>query len=102
MSHDHTQFPDPMNPKRILLSCTCFCETCYSEEQRSVRGQGCICKDCFCDDPGPLHPLYYADKPTTAIVRKDDEPHGECRKCGVNTYRKGTRGRFPVLCEACK
>lgn len=101
MDHDHDQFPDPMNPKRILLACSCFCDTCYSEEQRAERGQGCVCKDCFCGNPGPLSPLYYAEKPEP-VTRTADEPHGECRKCKAKTYRKGSRGRFPVLCEACK
>jgi hypothetical protein len=27
---------------------------------------------------------------------------GSCRKCKGPTYRKGNRGRFPVLCEGCK
>lgn len=99
---DHDQFPDPSNPKIILLACNCFCETCYSEEQRVANGKGCICPECLCSKPlPPMHPMYYPAKDGHLLV-KDDQPHGKCEGCGAATYRKGTRGRFPKKCPTCQ
>jgi len=101
-AHDHNQFPDPTDPKKILMGCDCFCVTCYSEEQRQTGEKGCICPDCLCNTPQELHPLYFRAESVEPSTHGEEHPHGTCETCGANTYRKGTRGRFPKLCPRCK
>jgi hypothetical protein len=105
--HDHTMY-NVWGAN--LIGCDCFCETCYDDDQRVALGQGCICVDCMCNQNlGALPAPYYESnknvKPPTVVAPKvatTVRRSGTCRKCSGETIRKGTRGRYPVLCEGCK
>ncbi len=103
---DHEQYLDVYTNK-IFMTCFCYCSKCYSQDSFINEGNGCIDTDCFCRNP-EMPPS--AIRITNNILKEDvvaDLPEnpgktGTCRKCKAPTYRKGDRGRFPVLCEGCK
>jgi hypothetical protein len=116
---DHETFRDLLN-NEIFITCYCFCGHCYDHVLLMSEGNGCTCEECFC------RRLPNADcRATTALMVPETAEHlpllnaipvenvvkdlpehpgktGTCRKCRAATYRKGTRGRFPVLCDSCK
>lgn len=73
--------------------CECYCEDCY-QEVAGEENTYCICLDCVCNNPVPLHPAY-TRKVEVPIERK-------CETCGNEVHRNGTRGRWPKLCTDCK
>lgn len=120
ITHDHHPFRDP-HTNRIVVACDCMCVRCFDGSLTESTGKGCICLDCLCMEQETSSPRlaaeYYQkiEKPGKAKVRRvenivKDLPEtidipaktGTCRECGKPTYRRGTRGRFPVLCQECK
>lgn len=112
MMHDHAQSRDH-HANRIFTTCYCFCEECYSEPRRQTEGNGCICEECFCRDPEyltpwvviePVEPARTVTKVENVVKDLPESPGktGTCRTCKGPTFRKGDRGRFPVMCEGCK
>lgn len=116
---DHEWFTDILTNK-MFMTCFCYCGLCYDHTLLIREGNGCIDDDCFCRElPNDnCRAVTALQVPETAVhipqinaqpvenVLKDlpEKPGktGTCRQCKSPTYRKGTRGRFPVLCEGCK
>lgn len=117
----HEQFRD-FTTNEIFVTCFCYCGTCFDYERFASDGNGCVCTDCFCreDDDKRCRSTVRVDydddlaikikkkaprKPVETVIRDLPEKPGKtgtCRTCKQPTYRKGDRGRFPVLCEDCK
>src|SRR5690606_19675553 len=113
---DHEYFRDILN-NEIFLTCFCFCGTCYEHANYIREGNGCICEECFCrdlpnDDCRAVssilaqevgeHLPYFNGQPVENVIKDLPEKPGKtgtCRECKGPTYRKGSRGRFAVLCE---
>lgn len=116
---DHEYFRDLMD-NTIFLTCFCFCGVCYDHTYYVREGNGCICDECFCrqlpnEDCRATTALMVPEtaehlpqlnaQPIENVVKDLPEKPGKtgtCRECKAPTYRKGDRGRFPVLCEDCK
>ena len=116
---DHEYFRDLLN-NEIFLTCFCYCGNCWDIVLLRKEGNGCTCDECFCrrlpnSDCRTTTTIQLPEtsvklpqgrgKPIETVV-KDLPEHpgktGTCRECKGPTYRKGDRGRFPVLCEDCK
>lgn len=79
---------------RRLTACDCRCQTCHN-------GLDCTCTDCSHDPEVHINPDYYNE------IKREDErklgpPKHTCRECGVEVFRNGNRGRFPVRCPECR
>lgn len=120
MECDHEWFHDPYT-RELFMTCYCFCGMCYDQMLWTSEGNGCICDDCFCrqipenSDCRTTTVLFMPEtvvkiassgsKPIEPVVHDLPEKPGKtgtCRECKGPTYRKGTRGRFPTLCEDCR
>lgn len=82
------------NRGRRLLACACVCTQCHD-------GMDCVCNDCSHDPEVHIETGYY-----NRTQKEDRQKRGVtvhvCRECGVEVFRNGTRGRFPVRCPDCK
>lgn len=113
---DHQHFMD-LNNGKMFMACFCFCDQCWDQVAFVTEGSGCIDADCYCRnlegecrtavathvyDNNHVYLPSIDDKPVTQVVSDLPEQPGKtgtCRVCKEPTYRKGTRGRFPVLCD---
>lgn len=117
---DHEYFRD-FSLNTIFMTCFCFCGNCYDHTLLLREGNGCIDDECFCRtipngdcrsttaahvyDTGAVKLPQAGGKPIEPVVSDLPEHPGKtgtCRECKGPTYRKGDRGRFPVVCENCK
>lgn len=117
---DHEWFRDILR-NEIFMTCYCYCGECYDHASLVLEGNGCIDSHCFCRnqpndncraataahiyDSGAEKLPQLDAKPVKTIIKDLPENPGKtgtCRKCKAPTFRHGTRGRFPVLCEGCK
>ncbi len=118
---DHEWFWDHHGGGKRFMTCFCYCGLCYDNTLRLTEGNGCIDEDCFCRnqpnedcrsytaahiyDTGAIKLSQGGGKPIEPVVHDLPENPGKtgtCRVCKGPTYRKGDRGRFPVMCDTCK